>query len=394
MVGGKTTHKLRGDLFATQSLLFFVALFILTTIFTKTAVKKDGSSSPGTLAGIRVTKRVLPCPVELYHMNTFHVLRFRLERGSFSFVNEPPNSEVEQMLADAHTQWHETFDPRNKDVWTVIPDGQTFEHYFPGSMLEQAFESLQRDEREGLANVRCQALSAVGFRPIEIRVPTSDQDERINGVSRYRLTDGHIAGLTAADLGDDIRHVSELLAVCPDGIDKVMQRSRLLYVHGYHEWEFFTISVHYAVLAVEASLRALYDKWLGTEEVEVSAFVEGTTLTTTLAGPRENILKWVKQRQAISVMAKGVPLPRNKSHLLDHAVRIGVLSSWERERCTHLLWLRDIFSHPTGTFIEWISWARDQISESSLWINLMWARFTNTLPREFAWLDTTNGSST
>jgi hypothetical protein len=73
----------------------------------------------------------------------------------------------------------------------------------------------------------------------------------------------------------------------------------------------------------------------------------------------------------------------SKPQLLDHAVRIGVLSSWERERCAHLLWLRDVFSHPKGTFIELISWATSNISESCLWVNLMWGRFYKTLPVSF-----------
>lgn len=143
--------------------------------------------------------------------------------------------------------------------------------------------------------------------------------------------------------------------------------------------------VHYAALALEASLRALYDEWLGHADIEVSAEIQGRQVAEIMSGSRESILKWGKHQDAVNVFAKEAPLPRNKSHLLDHAVRIKVISSWERERSVHLLWLRDVFSHPTVTFTEWISWATGHISESCLLINLMWARFYETVPDEFAW---------
>jgi len=346
-------------------------------------VKRDGSSSPEVLAGLRIVRHVLPCPVEMYRMDTFYVLRFRPGKGSFEYIEGYPSTELIETLMDANSQWHETFDPSSHDVLMVIPKGEPFEKYFPGSLLEKAIDYITRGEQERLVQLRQQALNDIGFRPPEISVPSGDKDMRIQCVSRFN--DGQIAQLSGLDLVSDMQQNSGLLTICPEDIEKVMQRARLLYVHTYHEWEFSTMSVHYAVLALEASLRALYDEWLGTADVEVSAEIQGRQVVEIMSGSRESILKWAKHQDAVNVKVKGAPLPRNKSNLLDHAVRIRALSSWEKERCADLLRLRDVFSHPTGTFTEWIGWATSNIYKSCLWINLMWARFYETMPNEFAW---------
>lgn len=346
-------------------------------------VKRDGSSSPEVLAGLRIIRHVLPCPVEIYPMDTFYTLRFRLGKGSFEYKKGNLSTELIEKLMGANLEWHETFNPSNQEVLMVIQKGEPFEEYFHGSMLEKAIDYMTRIEQEQLVLLRQQVLNDIEYRPIEIRVPSEDQDIRIQYVAR--MTDKQIATLSGSDLVSDMQRISKLITICPENIEQVMQRARLLYVHTYHEWEFSTMSVHYAVLALEASLRTLYDEWLGTEDFEVLAEVQEIQIVEIMSGPRENILKWAKRKDAKNVKAKGALLPRNKSQLLDHAVRIGVLSFWERERSAHLLYLRDIFSHPTDAFTEWIGWATNNIIESCLLINLMWARFYKTMPYEFAW---------
>lgn len=44
----------------------------------------------------------------------------------------------------------------------------------------------------------------------------------------------------------------------PQSIWEVFNRAVKLYAYGYQEWEFFTMAQHYALLALEASLRALF----------------------------------------------------------------------------------------------------------------------------------------
>ncbi|AFM40955.1 hypothetical protein Desaci_1979 [Desulfosporosinus acidiphilus SJ4] len=345
-------------------------------------VKRDDSSSPIVIAGIRVIKQVLPCPVERYRMDTFYILRLRLGKGAYEYNENTRPSELFDTMIDVDSQWNESYDPRSHDVWIKVPKGKSFEKYFNVSMLQEAIESLIRDEQDMLIDLRGQALSTIGFRPLELRIPSGEPDKRIKAVTR--IIGCETTEISGYDLVSDMQK-SSLLKTCPDEIEQVMHRARLLYVNAYYEWEFFTISVHYAVLALEASLRALYDEWLGAGCVEVSAEIEGKQVVERVYGPRENILNWANGQKARKITVKGAPFPRNKPHLLDHAVRIGALSLWEKERCSYLLHLRDVFSHPKGTFTDWISWASGDILESSLWINLMWARFYRTLPYEFAW---------
>lgn len=352
--------------------------------------KRDGSASLEVLAGIRVINCVLPCPVELHQMDSFKLLCFRLGKGSFEFTVQKDKELLKSIVnSGANVLWNMTFDPKNQNVWLVIPKGKPLELNFPYSTMLRALDYMITVEKKRLSEIRQQKLNEIGFRPIKLHTPSGKPDIRIQSVPR--MTDGQFNQLKPQDLVNDMKQYSCLLENCPDGIDEVMQRARLLYVNAYHEWEFFTMSIHYAVLALEASLRAIYDEWLGTENVEVTATIQEKqckpkiTIIEMLSGPRDNIIKWSNRKKTYDVKVKGLLLPRNKSHLLDHAVKIDVLSMWEKEQCEHLLWLRDIFSHPTGTFTDWISWATKNIFESCLWINLMWARFSRKLPYEFAW---------
>jgi hypothetical protein len=337
--------------------------------------KRDGSASPDVLASIGVINRVFPCPVELYQMNSFKLLRFRLGKGPFEFVVKKEENEHLKFIVNSgsNTYTSTAYDQKTQDFWTVIPDGKSVEMNFLTSMFRDVLNGMLVDEKNMLIEIRQQTLNKIGFRTIMLPIPTGEPDIRIQAVTRR--IDEQFIHLNPNHLVDDMEKCSCLLMVCPDEINQVMQRARLLYVHAYSEWEFFTISVHYAVLALEASVRAIYDKWLGNENVEVTATVEEKPIIEMISGPRENILKWANREKAFNVKVKGLPLPRNKQQLLEHTVRIGALSKWEKEKCNQLLELRDTFSHPVGTFTNWISSAFNDIQESCLLINLMWARF-------------------
>lgn len=373
------------DSWAGRIKVFLIAYQNMSLKLSEKQVKRDGSSSIEILARMKAIELAFPCPVEWYDMHTYFTLRFRLGEGPFVYTKSQPNFEILEILKLETAVYNRVLDPRNHELWVVMPKDKAFDSYFLLLDLNDAIESMARTEMGRLLQLRQQAIGAFGFRPIKIRLPNGNPDIRIKATTRIRLSNYQQDELTAQDLVSDMQQVSGLLTICPDGIEQVIQRTRLLYVNAYHEWKFFTISIHYAVLALEASLRMLYDEWLGVTEVEVSAEIEGSLVKERMTGPRENILKWVYDQKAIKVVVKGLTFPRNKPQLLNHAVTIGALSLWERERCEYLLKLRDDFSHPIGTFIEWISRSRDEIADSCLWINLMWARFHKSLPYEFAW---------
>lgn len=339
-------------------------------------IKSDGSGPIDSLVGEKITNYLLPCPVEVYDFGSYRLLSFRLGKGSFelSTPKELENSIKMEMDKALHPFW----DPVGNDIWLVLHKGVTFELNF--SIFKDPISHMIRLEILHMHNIRKIAFGEIGYKSIKINEPSGEPDIRVQSVSR--MIDGKFYSLKPTDLLRDIKQESCLLTCCPDEVEQVVHRARLLYVHAYSEWEFFTMAVHYVVLALEASLRLIYDKWLGNEEVELVGEIENELTIVKIKGPRENILKWVNRKKAINVFANGLLLPRNKSHLVEHAVKIGVLTMWEKEQCEHLLYLRDVFSHPTGAFIEWIGWATKNISDTSMLINLMWARFYNKITNE------------
>lgn len=346
-------------------------------------IKTDGSSSIENISRRRVVQHLFPCPVVLVELqDDVFVLGFMIGQGDYSFKIQLPDEVILNQVQEAGDKWHQTFDHHHSVVWIYVKNTGDMNIWYPDSMLYRAVEFYQRKEIQKLYKIRDDALKEIGFHSIKLIGATGHPDNRIQAVTRFY--EGVPEVLTPEDLVQDMMNYSMLSNVCPADVNDVMQRARLLYVHGYSEWEFLTMAVHYAVLSLEASLRLLYDTWLGETPVKVEAKIDRVQVYETLEPSRDTILKWSNKSKALEVMVNGFVLPRSKSGLTNHAVLIGVLTQWERDRIEHFLWLRDTFSHPTGTFIEWISWSRACIRDVCLFINLMWTRFYVEMPNDFS----------
>ncbi|NMI05791.1 hypothetical protein HF638_17585 [Paenibacillus sp. SZ31] len=351
----------------------------------KTKIKKDGSASIKNISKHRVVQRLFPCPVILIELqNDFSVLEFRLGQGGYSFEKQISNESILQKLQGAGETWHETFDQHQSIVWIVVSKTELFNLRYIYSKLEQAVESYAIDEMRMLQQIRDEALNDIGYHSVQLNRATGEPDIRIQATSRTYNDYDVPRALTSEDLVQDMMNYSKLSNLCPSNINDVMQRARLLYVHGYSEWEFLTMAVHYAVLSLEASLRLLYDSWLGSDPVVVEGKIDEASVCAKLEPSRDTILKWSNQQNVLNVKVKGWILPRSKSNLTNHAVHIGALTQWERDRIDYFLWLRDTLSHPTETFTEWINWSRHCIGEVCLYINQMWTRFLVGMPNNFS----------
>jgi hypothetical protein len=170
-------------------------------------------------------------------------------------------------------------------------------------------------------------------------------------LSRSAGIDGLIGShrLRPRDLVQDMEASAGTLVVVPDAVEAIVQTARLLYVRGWHQWEFFTLASREGYVALEASLRLLVAEERGR----------------------------LDQRVSFKALLDRVGT-RDQGQLL--------LSDWERERAHSMRASRNDLVHPTiGQVIEWISWARDVLEEAVQLINLMWARWRATVPPELAW---------
>jgi hypothetical protein len=245
-------------------------------------------------------------------------------------------------------------------------------------MLDNYVESVSTRLTQQKIKELYSAFESEGTWPISITAPTGVPDPRIAGVTNHNLSTGEMSQVTPDSLLAEMVDSTRLAVRSSKDVNDIFERARLLYVYGYSRWEFFTMSQHYAVLALEASLRELYDTWLGEDPVEVEARIGETCTKVMLSPNRECIYKWARRNDAHSVRIRGNYFPRQKSAYLDLFFDLGWLTAWERDRCKYLLELRDLFSHPTGAFIDWIGTCTRTLTDCAFMINLIWLHFSQS----------------
>lgn len=304
----------------------------------------DGSASSDVLARRAAVRQSLPASVAYFSNRGTRAVRLELG-GIFAFTRPPLDERARSFLVEVdRDRVMSTSEPGGHVVWVAL-DAQGM----PGHPLHFALEhavALRSDEelqrrRRALVGV----YDAIGRHPADVPMPDGSPDLRIRSVARMGPNDGP-RPLTAADLVHDMEAQASI-AVVPPEVEAIAQTARLLYVRGWHQWEFFTLAQREAVFALEASLRLL------------------------------------------DADERGIGSRRPLSKLLDEVGRShhpSLLSDWDRREGHTLREMRNAITHPTrGQTIAWESWARHEIERSVRLINLMWARRRASVPLELGW---------
>lgn len=353
----------------------------------------DGSGSLATLSRRAVVLSALPCPVTFYTDGIIGAVRLEPGGGRFSFRSQEPDKAAAPVLQEI----------RDENVVSIVePGGATIwlatdAEGDPGDRMWNVYQTIHaaldlpvQDELTRRRQLADDAFTAIGWHELRLPTPEGPADVRISGVSR--ASDDDPAGvfgrhLTPRDLVRDMERMGRALVVVPEPVEAQIERARLLYVRGWHQWEFFTDAKQHALLALEGSLRALYVRTLGAEPVDVAGTDKrGNPVVQQLMPDWPTLydlgsrLKWLQ--------VAGEPFPRFKPQLVAFVVRKRLLSRWEAERAAGLFWKRDRYVHPDGPPpIDWISWARGDFGEAVELINRMWARLEASLPMEIAWAE-------
>jgi hypothetical protein len=356
------------------------------SLLARSPLEADGSASLAHLARRAVVGSRLPCPVEVVTNGEVSVALFRLSGEPFRFslvtAQTTERRELEDFADPAQLGWSEQ--PTNTvAVPTRLLLASGPEVYFALESFEHAVGDevdIELTRLQGLLNA---SLRVIGLRSVTVPTAGGEPDPRIRTLRRGPdPTKGR--PLLASDLSGDMNGVPTSVVV-PDGIESILQMARLLYVHGWTEWQFFTAAEHYALLAIEASLRALYEDWLGEVDVVLEGQQRGdATRVRRPIPPRYEALR-VASQDLRGARVNGLPLPRANAHFLSHAVHSGAMSQWEKRQCDNLLSIRNILSHPEFAQIHGIGDVRRTIRDAATLINLMWCRRRGEVPREIAW---------
>lgn len=359
---------------------------VRNSLLARSPIEADGSTSLAHLARRAVVGSRLPCPVEVVTDGEVAVALFRLSgepfRFAFATAEQTERPELAE-FADATRLASSEQATNTVALPTRSLDASGPEAYFALESFEHAVAHEVEVELTRLRGLQSAALREIGMRAVTIPTARGEPDVRIR-ILRRGPDPTRGRPLEAADLSNDM-NAEPSAVVVPDGIESILQMARLLYVHGWTEWQFFTAAEHYAVIAVEASLRALYEDWLGEADVvlEGQQREDHSDVRRLIRPQYETIRAASSDLKGASV--NGLPFPRANAHFSSHAVRIDAMSLWQKRQCDNLLSIRNILSHPEFAQIHGIGDVRRILGDAVDLINLMWCRRRGEVPREIAW---------
>ena len=218
----------------------------------------DGSGSPKALAQRVAIGQIFPLSVTLYENDGLMVARLDTTADEFRLVRKTPDPNTVTYIAKfkAENLLSEE-EPGSRVIWLGLDEAGT-----PRSPLMFAFERvfawLTEDELARRRDVYERACNVIGWRDPKVPVPDGRSDPRIAMVARpTRDFTAAFRKLAPDDLVNDATSAGRTLNVVPDNVEAVARTARLLYVRGWHQWEFLTLAKREAIMALEASLRLL-----------------------------------------------------------------------------------------------------------------------------------------
>ena len=196
---------------------------------------------------------------------------------------------------------------------------------------------------------------------------------------------------TVEDLQKDICDI-QLIPTVPEEVKKVFKAAKDLYVFGYFRWYFFTISTHYAHLAIESAIKHKYTQYLG--EKVVLTCKEGN-LSHEIKPSYERIQGFCEQHKEQSWICKkpvwncnkikvnGEDFPRNMARLLNWLLKNGIQTKWQIDQLKSAIDTRNALSHLESVPIKWIG--TTELKRASVLINNLYHQERrSSMPNIFA----------
>lgn len=139
----------------------------------------------------------------------------------------------------------------------------------------------------------------------------------------------------------------QLIPKVPEDVQQTFRRAKDVYIYGYFRYDFYTIAVHYASLALEAAIKA---RWSATlpQPVTLSYDTKKNKAKYEMHFPSHtkifkfcNKERWEKR----NVLVDGKPFPFSMGMLLDWLVNQKIVTNWERRGLGIGLRMRNELSH-------------------------------------------------
>lgn len=184
--------------------------------------------------------------------------------------------------------------------------------------------------------------------------------------SFVKIENGQSSALTLEDFQNNVADI-QLIPTVPETVKRVFKCAKDLYIFGYFKHEFFTISEHYAYLALESAIKNKYNEWLGSKAILTNEMGESIEMVSPTYRKIEEFCymdrkKWNShkifvnsyrnycfidkknwKRNKITVNEDKFPYDMNR--LLNWLVGKNIINKWDKKMFNHAKNLRNFLSH-------------------------------------------------
>ena len=106
--------------------------------------------------------------------------------------------------------------------------------------------------------------------------------------SFVKIKDGKKQPITIKDLKDAVSSIN-LIQNVPKEVEEVFEISKHLFIFGYFYYRFFTVSQHYAFLALESALKNKYKGLFGCDERNLKKVIDKLAKKGVISGKEKSL---------------------------------------------------------------------------------------------------------
>jgi hypothetical protein len=344
--------------------------------------EEDGSGPPETLA-IRRIVTDFPCPVRVAEIRidtekhehikdeVCQVVRYDFSGLGTSeslvdrsieycgFIDAKQSEKLKEILVknfDLKDNWFDDFYRDFKIIgWSddevsfytqfllydIRKDFTKFVYDFISQVFSSLEEKIIQESRKG---IDWSSEFNLEPDPIQLMSKITNMDRTLEAFPSFSK------GAGIEELQKDICTI-QLIPSVPENVTKVFRHAKDLHIYGFFCYGFFTISQHYAYLALESAIKTRYYQSFGREIT-----LENEKHETVKMGriDHQGIMDFCRRRKGWDVRRlwiNGKRLAYNTKELLDWLVGEKIITLWERRRCYRGMTLRNIMSHLTRTHV-------------------------------------------
>jgi hypothetical protein len=333
-------------------------------VYRQYPVEEDGSGSPETLA-IREAIESFPCPLRIaeikidikkyshIHDDICQIVRYDLTKLGessleyYGVIDSVDKEKLKQAIVEYFNLSKKAFDEFYKDFTYIgwADDNLNFYTQFTLYDIRKNFDRFISDfYTYFLGSVRDKLTEKFKKVVDYNRLFNLEPDPILSLEEFIRRND--IEGLLHLNFNDLQERVCnfQLIPDVPEHVKRVFDNAKKLFIFGYLHYQFFTISQHYAYLALESAIRHRYNLSLGKTVKITNSKGESIEISPSWMVIHNFCIK-NKGWNSKKIEVNGEGFPYDNRRLLNWLVENKIITKWERKQYDVGINMRNILSH-------------------------------------------------